>query len=107
MNDVAFPVGQVLERTEAAAASGLPVKVNMVVKRGMNEDSVVPMARFFRGTGHVLRFIEYMDVGHTNGWRMDDVFPAAEIVSAIDAEWPLAPVQPNYPREVANRRPYP
>jgi GTP 3',8-cyclase len=103
MNDVDFPVARVLQGIEAAADAGLPVKVNMVVKRGANDESVVPMARFFRGTGHVLRFIEYMDVGHTNGWRMDDVFPAAEIVSAIDAEWPLEPVQPNYPGEVANR----
>ena len=103
MNDVDFPVERVLEGIEAAAAGGLPVKVNMVVKRGMNEDSVVPMARFFRGTGHVLRFIEYMDVGHTNGWRLDDVVPAAEIVAMLDAEWPLDPVEPNYPGEVANR----
>src|SRR5439155_9335568 len=103
MNDVDFPVARVLEGIDAAADAGLPVKVNMVVKRGANDESVVPMAQFFRGTGHVLRLIEYMDVGHTNGWRMDDVFPAAEIVAAIDAEWPLEPVQPNYPGEVANR----
>jgi GTP 3',8-cyclase len=103
MNDVDFPVARVLDGIEAAATAGLPVKVNMVVKRGMNDESVVPMAEFFRGTGHVLRFIEYMDVGHTNGWRMDDVVPAAEIVGAIDAEWRLEPVEPNYPGEVANR----
>ena len=103
MNDVDFPVSRVLEGIEGAAKAGLSVKVNMVVKRGMSDESVVPMAEFFRGTGHVLRFIEYMDVGHTNGWRMDDVVPAAEIVSAIDAEWPLEPVEPNYPGEVANR----
>src|SRR5204863_9372117 len=95
MNDVDFPVGRVLEGIEAAAAAGLPVKVNMVVKRGLNEESVVPMARFFRDQGHVLRFIEYMDVGHSNGWRMDDVVPAAEIVEAIGGEWPLEPVEPN------------
>ena len=93
-----------LEGIEAAAAAGLePVKVNMVVKRGVNEDSVVAMARHFHGSGHILRFIEYMDVGHTNGWRMDDVVPAAEIVAAIDAELPLEPVEPNYPGEVATR----
>ena len=77
MNDVDFPVAQVLEGIDAAAAAGLaPLKINMVVKRGMNEDSIVPMARRFRGTGHIVRFIEYMDVGATNGWRMDDVVPA-------------------------------
>ena len=80
MNDVDFPVARVLEGIDAAAAAGLPVKVNMVVKRGLNEHAIVPMAREFRARGHILRFIEYMDVGHTNGWRMDDVVPAAEIV---------------------------
>ena len=74
-----------LEGIDAAAAAGLPVKVNMVVKRGLNEDSILPMARLFRERGHILRFIEYMDVGHSNGWRLDDVVPAAEIVAAIDA----------------------
>jgi GTP 3',8-cyclase len=104
MNDVDFPVRRVLEGIDAAAATGLaPVKVNMVVKRGLNEDSVVPMARHFHGSGHILRFIEYMDVGHTNGWRLDDVVPAAEIVAAIDAELPLEPLEPNYPGEVAQR----
>jgi cyclic pyranopterin phosphate synthase len=104
MNDVDFPVARVLEGIEAAAVAGLaPVKVNMVVKRGVNESSVVPMARHFRGTGHILRFIEYMDVGSTNGWRMDDVVPAAEILSAIDAEFPLEPAEPNYRGEVAKR----
>jgi cyclic pyranopterin phosphate synthase len=104
MNDVDFPAARVLEGIEAAAVAGLaPVKVNMVVKRGANESSVVPMARHFRGTGHILRFIEYMDVGSTNGWRMDDVVPAAEILSAIDAEFPLAPAEPNYHGEVAKR----
>ena len=104
MNDVGFPVERVLEGIEAAAAAGLgPIKINMVVKRGVNEDGVVPMARHFRGSGHILRFIEYMDVGHTNGWRMDDVVPAAEIVAMIDAELPLEPVAPNYPGEVAER----
>jgi cyclic pyranopterin phosphate synthase len=104
MNDVDFPAARVLEGIEAAAAAGLvPVKVNMVVKRGVNDPSVVPMARHFRGTGHILRFIEYMDVGSTNGWRMDDVVPAAEILSTIDAEFPLEPAEPNYRGEVARR----
>src|SRR5439155_26305144 len=94
----------VLEGIDAAAAAGLaPIKLNMVVKRGTNEDSVVPMARHFRGSGHILRFIEYMDVGHTNGWRLDDVVPAAEVVAAIDADFPLEPIEPNYPGEVARR----
>jgi cyclic pyranopterin phosphate synthase len=107
MNDVDFPVGRVLAGIEAAAAAGLaPVKINTVVKRGANEDSVVPLARYFRGTGQIVRFIEYMDVGHTNGWRLDDVVPAAEIVAAIDAELPLEPIEPNYPGEVARRYRY-
>jgi GTP 3',8-cyclase len=106
MNDVDFPVQVVLEGIEAAATAGLPVKVNVVVKRGVNEDSVLPMARRFRELGHVVRFIEYMDVGHTNGWRLDDVVPAAEIVSAIDSELPLEPVPPRYPGEVAERYRY-
>jgi cyclic pyranopterin phosphate synthase len=107
MNDVDFPVAKVLEGIAAAAANGLaPVKVNMVVKRGMNEDSILPMARFFRGSGQVLRFIEYMDVGHTNGWRMDDVIPAAEIIARINREMPVAPVDPNYRGEVAERYRY-
>jgi cyclic pyranopterin phosphate synthase len=104
LNDVDFPVAKVLEGIEAAAAAGLaPVKVNMVVKRGENNDSILPMARFFRGTGHILRYIEYMDVGHTNGWRMNDVVSAREIVEMINAEMPLEPVDPNYPGEVAER----
>jgi cyclic pyranopterin phosphate synthase len=107
MNDVDVPVERVLAGIEAAAAAGLsPVKVNMVVKRGANEDSVLPMARYFRGSGHILRFIEYMDVGHTNGWRLDDVVSAAEIVAAIGAELPLEPIEPNYPGEVARRYRY-
>jgi cyclic pyranopterin phosphate synthase len=103
MNDVDFPVERVLEGIDAAAAVGLPVKVNMVVKRGVNEESILPMARFFRERGHILRFIEYMDVGHSNGWRLDDVVPAAEVVAAVDAELPLEPVEPNYRGEVARR----
>jgi GTP 3',8-cyclase len=103
MNDVDFPVERVLDGIDAAAAAGLPVKVNAVVKRGLNDGSVVGLARHFKGTGHVLRFIEYMDVGHTNGWRLDDVVPAAEIVRTIDEVFPLEPAEPNYRGEVARR----
>jgi cyclic pyranopterin phosphate synthase len=104
MNDVDFPVDRVIRGMDAAARVGLaPVKVNMVVKRGLNEDSILPMARFFREKGYILRFIEYMDVGHTNGWKMDDVVPAAEIVRRISAEMPLEPLDPNYTGEVAER----
>lgn len=104
MNDVGFPVERVLAGIDAAAAAGLkPIKINMVVKRGINEQSVLPMARFFRRAGYVLRFIEYMDVGHTNGWRMDEVVPAAEIIRTIDAEMPLEPVASSYRGEVASR----
>jgi cyclic pyranopterin phosphate synthase len=104
MNDVDFPVEKVLEGMEAASRVGLePIKVNMVVKRGVNESSILPMARFFREKGYILRFIEYMDVGHTNGWRMDDVISAAEIVKMISAEMPLEPIDPNYRGEVAER----
>ncbi len=107
MNDVGFPVARVLEGIEAAAAVGLrPVKVNMVVKRGVNDASVLAMARCFRDSGHILRFIEYMDVGTTNGWRLDEVVPAAEIIRMIDREWPLDPVDPNYRGEVASRYRY-
>ena len=104
MNDVDFPVDRVIRGMDAAAKVGLtPIKVNMVVKRGLNEDSILPMARFFREKGYILRFIEYMDVGSTNGWRMDDVVPAAEIVKRISAEMPLEPANPNYIGEVAER----
>jgi cyclic pyranopterin phosphate synthase len=106
LNDVDFPVERVLDGIEAAAAAGLPVKVNAVVKRGLNDEGIVDMARHFRGTGHILRFIEYMDVGHTNGWRMDDVVPAREIVGTISAEFPLEPVDPSYRGEVATRWQY-
>ena len=94
LNDVDFPVDRVLDGIEAAAAAGLPVKVNAVVKRGVNDDGIVGLAGRFRGTGHVLRFIEYMDVGHSNGWRLDDVVPAEEIVRRIDERWPLEPLEP-------------
>jgi len=104
MNDVGFPVASVLEGMDAAEAAGLgPVKVNVVVKRGVNDHEVTAMARHFRGTGRIVRFIEYMDVGHSNGWRMDDVVPAAEILEAIGADAPFDPIPPAYPGEVANR----
>jgi len=104
MNDVDFPVARVLEGIDAAQAAGLgPIKINAVIKRGMNEHAIVPLARHFRDSGHIVRFIEYMDVGHTNGWRMDHVVPAAEIDAAIDDEFPLDPVDPNYTGEVAQR----
>ena len=103
LNDVDFSVDRVLEGIDAAAAAGLRVKVNAVVKRGANDDGVVALAEHFRGTGHVLRFIEYMDVGHSNGWRLDDVVPAAEIVERIGAVWPLEPVAPARPDETSRR----
>ena len=107
VNDVGAPVARVLEGIEAAAAAGLgPVKVNMVVKRGLNDTSVLDMARHFRGSGHILRLIEFMDVGASNGWRLDDVVPAAELVAAIGAEWPLEPVPAAYSGEVAARYRY-
>lgn len=107
MNDVDFPVERVLEGIEAAKEAGLwPIKINMVVKRGVNDQSIVEMARHFHGTGYILRFIEYMDVGTTNGWKMDDVVSAAEIVRAINAEMPLEPVDANYRGEVAQRYRY-
>jgi cyclic pyranopterin phosphate synthase len=103
MNDVDFPVARVLAGIDAAADAGLPVKVNVVVKRGLNEGSVVDIARRFRGTGHVVRFIEYMDVGASNGWRLDDVVPASELVQAISEEFPLEPIDRDYRGEVALR----
>lgn len=104
MNDVNFPVARVLQAIDHAASVGLsPVKINMVVKRGLNDSSILPMARYFRGSGHILRYIEYMDVGTTNGWRLDDVVPAAEIAATIDTELPIEPASPNYPGEVASR----
>jgi len=103
MNDVGFPVAKVLDGIEAAEAAGLPVKVNMVVQRGRNDGCVADMAQAFRRTGSVLRFIEYMDVGTTNGWRMDDVVPATEILAKLEERWPLEPLAPRYPGEVAKR----
>jgi len=104
MNGVDFPVVRVLDGIAAAGEVGFsPIKVNMVVRRGMNESSVVPMARWAREEGVILRFIEYMDVGHSNGWRLNEVVPAAELVAMIDAAMPLELVPPNYRGEVANR----
>ena len=106
MNDVDFPVRTVLDGIDAASDAGLPVKVNVVVKRGLNEGSMLDIARRFRETGHTVRFIEFMDVGATNGWRLDDVVPAAEIVSTIGAEFPLEPLEAAYRGEVAERYRY-
>ena len=104
MNDVDFPVADVLHGIDAAAAAGFTdLKVNMVVKRGVNDDGIVPMARHFKGSGHIVRYIEFMDVGATNGWRMDDVVPSAEIVRRISAAMPLEVAQANYTGEVAER----
>ncbi len=104
MNDVDFPVSRVLDAIDAASAAGLdPVKVDMVVRRGVNDTSVVPMAAHFRGSGRIVRFIEYMDVGNTNGWQMSDVVSGAEIREAIHARWPLQPADANYFGEVAGR----
>ncbi|MFO1243696.1 MAG: GTP 3',8-cyclase MoaA [Ramlibacter sp.] len=107
MNDVDFPVADVLRGIEAAQAAGLGnIKVNMVVKRGTNDHEILPMARHFRGTGIVLRFIEYMDVGATNGWRMDEVLPSAEVVQRLHAELPLVPLAASAPGETAERWAY-
>ena len=104
MNDADFPVADVLGGIEAAERAGLgPIKVNMVVKCGTNDTEILPMARHFKGTSVVLRFIEYMDVGATNGWRMDEVLPSAEVVRRIDAEFPLEPLEPTSPGETAQR----
>jgi cyclic pyranopterin phosphate synthase len=103
LNDVDFSVERVLDGIDAAAAAGLPVKVNAVIKRGVNDDQVVPLAAFFRERGHTLRFIEYMDVGHTNGWRLDDVVPAKEIVAVLDEAFGVEPAEALYRGEVAQR----
>lgn len=104
MNDADYPVAKVLEGIEAAAAAGMrPVKVNCVVKRGSNDDQIVPLARHFRGTGHILRFIEFMDVGSSNDWKLDEVVPSAEVLQRIGEAFPLEPIDPNYPGEVAER----
>ena len=104
MNDADFPVKKVLQGIDAAAAAGLsPVKINMVVKRGLNDAGIEVMARHFKGSGHIVRFIEFMDVGTTNGWRMDDVVPSSEVVQRISAQMPLIAADPQYPGEVAQR----
>jgi molybdenum cofactor biosynthesis protein A, bacterial len=104
MNDVDFPVADVLRGIDAAAEAGLrPIKINMVVKKGVNDDQIEAMAEYFRHSGHTLRFIEYMDVGASNGWKMDEVLPSAEVLRRIDARWPLETLQPHYSGEVAQR----
>lgn len=104
MNDVDFPVSDVLEGIEAARLAGLgPIKVNMVVKRGTNEQEILPMARYFRGQGVALRFIEYMDVGATNGWRMNEVMPSAEVLALLQSEMSLIPLNPSQTGETAER----
>ncbi len=104
MNDVDFPVADVLRGIEVAQKVGLaPIKINMVVKRGTNDTEILPMARHFRNSGVVLRFIEYMDVGATNGWRMDEVLPSARVIERIGAEFPLSPIDANYTGETAER----
>ncbi|MDE2131661.1 MAG: GTP 3',8-cyclase MoaA, partial [Betaproteobacteria bacterium] len=104
MNDADYTVAQVLEGIEAAQRAGFaPIKVNAVIQRNVNEHAVVELARHFRGTGVILRFIEFMDVGATNGWRMDNVVGAAEILGLLQQQWPMEPVDPNYPGEVAER----
>ncbi|NUP84180.1 MAG: GTP 3',8-cyclase MoaA [Burkholderiaceae bacterium] len=107
MNDVDFPVGDVLAGIDAALEAGLgPVKVNMVVKRGTNDHEILPMARHFRGSGLVLRFIEYMDVGATNGWRMDEVLPSAQVLERLQPHWPLRPLEATTIGETAERWAY-
>jgi cyclic pyranopterin phosphate synthase len=103
LNDVDFSVERVLDGIDAASAAGLPVKVNAVIKRGVNDDQVVPLAAFFRERGHTVRFIEYMDVGRTNGWRLDDVVPAKEIVTRLDDAFGVEPAEALYRGEVAQR----
>lgn len=103
INDVDFPVQKVLDAIDNASNADLPLKINMVVKKGVNDDSILSMARFFKGTGHILRFIEYMDVGNSNGWKLDDVMSTAEIAATIDSELPIEPADPNYSGEVAKR----
>jgi cyclic pyranopterin phosphate synthase len=104
MNDVDFPVSRVLDGIEAARAAGFsPIKINTVVRRGINESSITDLPRRFSGPDYIVRFIEYMDVGHTNGWKLDDIIPAAEIVERLDAANPIEPADPNYRGEVARR----
>jgi GTP 3',8-cyclase len=107
MNDVRMPVSQILEAIDVAASAGLgPIKVNALIRRGLNEHAVLDLAGHFRGTGHIVRFIEYMDVGHSNGWRLEDVVSGAEILAMLNARWPLEPVEASYRGEVALRHRY-
>jgi cyclic pyranopterin phosphate synthase len=107
MNDVGFPVAKVLAGIDHAEAAGLgPIKINMVVQKGVNDGDILPMAGHFRGTAHIVRFIEYMDVGNSNGWRLDQVIPSRDVVDRINARWPIEPLAPNYRGEVAERYRY-
>jgi cyclic pyranopterin phosphate synthase len=107
MNDADFPVASVLDGIDVASDVGLgPIKINAVIQRGVNEHAVVDLAHHFRGSGHIVRFIEYMDVGTTNGWRLDDVVPAAEMIETLNRVYPVEPIAPNYPGEVARRYRY-
>jgi cyclic pyranopterin phosphate synthase len=107
MNDAGFPVAEVLEGIDAATDAGRgPIKINAVIQKGVNEHAVLDMARHFRGSGHIVRFIEFMDVGTSNGWRLDDVVPAAEMAAVINSEFPIDPIGPNYRGEVAKRYRY-
>lgn len=106
MNGRGYSISSVLEGIKAAEQAGLKVKINMVVQKGVNDQDILPMARFFKGTGHILRFIEYMDVGNTNGWKLDQVVPSRQIVSLINEEMPLEAIDPNYYGEVASRYRY-
>ncbi|HZG86854.1 GTP 3',8-cyclase MoaA [Paenibacillus sp.] len=106
MNGRGFPVERVLRGIEAAAEAGFLVKVNMVVQKGVNDEDILPMARYFREQGHILRFIEYMDVGNSNGWKLDQVVPSQDIVNRIHAEMPLEPLQPSAYGETAKRYRY-
>lgn len=103
INGRGVKVKRVLKGIEAAKSAGLKVKINMLVKRGVNEKEIVPMARFFQGSGHVLRFIEYMDVGNSNGWKLNDVISKKDILEHLQKEMPLEPTEPNYFGEVASR----
>ncbi len=104
MNDVDFPIERILEGIQLAGAIGFsPIKINMVVKRGVNEDTILEMVQYFKDTAHIVRFIEYMDVGSTNQWQLDEVVSAKEIIEIINSEFPIEPIDPNYQGEVAKR----
>jgi len=107
MNDMDVGVAKVLEGIEAAERVGFkPIKINMVVKKGVNDHTVIDMARYFKNSGHIVRFIEFMDVGHTNGWKMDNVVPSRDLVAQINEVFPIEPIEPNYQGEVAERWKY-